>query len=74
MSTRKLTITVDEEVYRGLQAVIGQRKISRFLNDLARPHVVNLDVGYAAMAADKEREAEAREWSDNLIGDVSTDE
>jgi hypothetical protein len=51
---KKLTITVDAEVYDGLHSVIGRRRISRFLNDLARPHVVgqNLSAGYAAMAAD----------------------
>ncbi len=36
---KKLTITIDEEVYKGLHAVIGRGRISRFLEDLARPHV-----------------------------------
>ncbi|HET6197441.1 MAG TPA: hypothetical protein VFE12_16900, partial [Acetobacteraceae bacterium] len=36
---KKLTITVDADVYEGLHSVIGRRKISRFLTDLARPHV-----------------------------------
>ena len=51
---KKLTITVDAEVYEGLRTVIGPRRISRFLNDLARPHVIGNDLaaGYAAMAAD----------------------
>ncbi len=72
---KKLTITVDAEVYEGLHAVIGRRRISRFLNDLARPHVVadNLAAGYAAMAADEEREREASEWAEGLIGDVAED-
>lgn len=75
MPRRKLTITVDDDVYRALHAVIGRRKISAFLNDLARPHVVKkLDSGYAAMAADSERETDAQQWSDNLISDVSADE
>jgi hypothetical protein len=70
---RKLTITVDAEVYDGLHSVIGRRRISRFLNDLARPHVVGQDLsaGYAAMAADEAREAEAEAWSDALVGDVA---
>jgi hypothetical protein len=29
---KKLTITVDAEVYDGLHSVIGRRRISRFLN------------------------------------------
>jgi len=70
---KKLTITVDADVYDGLQSVIGPRRISRFLNDLARPHVVDagLAAGYAAMAADEAREAEASAWSEGLIGDVA---
>ncbi len=51
----KLTFTLDADVYEGLQTVIGSRRISRFLNDLARPYVVGGDLaaGYAAMAAMK---------------------
>lgn len=70
---RKLTITVDEDVYAGLHAVVGRRRISRFLSDLARPHVTGreLDEGYRAMAADEEREREATEWAEGLVGDVA---
>ena len=58
---KKLTITVDAEVYDGLHSIIGRRRISRFLNDLARPHVVGQDLsaGYAAMALDEARETGA---------------
>ena len=70
---KKLTITVDAEVYDGLHSVIGRRRISRFLNDLARPHVVGQDLsaGYAAMAADEAREAEAEAWSEGVLSDVA---
>ncbi len=73
--SKKLTITVDSEVYDGLHSVIGPRRISRFLNDLARPYVIaqDLSAGYAAMAADEAREAEAEDWTNGLIGDVSTE-
>jgi len=69
---KKLTISVDAEVYEGLHSLIGRRKISRFLNDLARPHVTGKDLaaGYAAMAADEAREAEASAWIDALAADV----
>ena len=71
--SEKLTITVDDDVYEGLHQVIGRRRISRFLNDLARPHVIPRDLieGYRAMAADEEYEREAREWVENLAGDVA---
>jgi hypothetical protein len=73
MMPKKLTITVDPDVYAGLHNVIGPRRISRFLNDLARPHVVPVDLaaGYAAMAADERREAEALGWSEALIADMA---
>jgi len=72
---RKLTITVDEEVYAGLRAKIGPRRISRFLNDLAKPLVTedSLLEGYRQMAADGLHEAEAAEWVEAMIGDAALD-
>jgi predicted CopG family antitoxin len=63
---KKLTITVDEEVYEGLHRVIGPRKISRFVEELVRPHVVRgrLESAYAQMARDTAREKEALEWAE----------
>ena len=73
--TKKLTITVDDEVYAGLHSVIGRRRISRFINYLARPHVLASDLaeGYRAMAADEEREREAAEWVEELTPDIADD-
>ncbi|MDP9353134.1 MAG: addiction module antitoxin [Chloroflexota bacterium] len=70
---KKLTITVDETVYDGLYRVVGPRRISQFIEDLVRPHVVEEDLSnaYAQMAADEAREAEALEWSDTLVPDVA---
>ena len=62
---RKLTITVADEVYRGLHRKVGRGQISRFIEGLVRPHVVEdreLEVAYREMAADREREQEALEW------------
>lgn len=72
---RKLTITVDEDVYAGLKAKVGPRRISRFLNDLAKPLVSEaaLIEGYRQMAADSVQESEAAEWIDDLIADVEND-
>lgn len=73
--TRKLTITIDDVVYQGLYRRVGKRRISRFLEDLARPHVTDsgLETAYLEMAADEQREAEAAEWVENLAGDVADD-
>lgn len=69
---KKLTITIDEQVYEGLHTVIGRRRISRFIEDLVRPHVLSqdLEAAYSEMARDEEREAEALEWAEATIGDV----
>ena len=71
--SKKLTITVDDDVYQGLHSVVGRRRISRFLNDLARPHLMQRDLAeaYRAMAADEERERDASEWVENLTGDIA---
>lgn len=70
---KKLTITVDEEVYEGLHRTIGPRKISKFVADLVRPHVVhpNLESAYRDMAKDKEREKEALDWAETTFKDIS---
>lgn len=70
---KRMTITMDEVVYEGLVRVVGRRKISAFLENLARPLVVgdDLSAGYRAMAQDTAREQEALVWSEALIGDVA---
>jgi hypothetical protein len=63
---RKLTITVDEQVYDGLHRVVGRGRISRFIESVVRPHVVraDLDAAYREMAGDEARESEAVEWTE----------
>ena len=70
---KRMTISIDEAVYDGLVRFVGRRKISRYLEDLARPHVVkdDLESGYQAMAQDERREQEAQEWCEGLIGDAT---
>jgi len=69
---KKLTITIDEKVYEGLYEVVGPRRISRFIEDLVRPHVLHadLDAAYAQMASDEEREQAALEWTEVTVGDA----
>lgn len=63
---KKLTITIDEEVYAGLYKNIGPRKISRFVQEIVRPHVVrpNYEDAYAEMAKDTKRENDAFDWAE----------
>lgn len=62
---RKLTITIADDVYRGLHQQIGRGEISRFIENLVRPHVVGdqeLEAEYREAAADLESESEALDW------------
>jgi predicted CopG family antitoxin len=72
---KKLTITMDQQVYEGLHAVIGRRNISQFVTSLVRPHVIkqDMDAAYRQMAADEERECEALEWAEATLEDVRND-
>ncbi len=67
----QITITVSDEVYRGLQKVVGSRTISEFFEELARPIVTEscLESAYREMCLDPERELEAAEWIDGLVHD-----
>ncbi len=70
---KKLTITIDEEVYQGLRNTIGPRKISKFIQELVRPHVLQpgLESAYAEMARDKVREKEALAWAEVTFKDIA---
>ena len=72
---KAITINIDEKVYYGLCKVIGKEKISRFIEDLVRPHVIDnsLEEGYKQMAADKTRETEAQEWTEATFRDIANE-
>lgn len=41
---KKLTITVDEQVYNDLYVVAGSRNIGKFIEDLIKPHLSNVEI------------------------------
>jgi hypothetical protein len=71
--SKRITIMLDESVYEGLHRTVGKRRISQFIEELLRPHVLDgaLDEGYKAMALDAAREQQAREWCEALSQDMS---
>ncbi len=73
---RKLTVTINEEVYDGLRTIIGPRKISRFIEELVRPHVIKKDMyaAYKEMSTDSVRESEAIDWAEGVFGDLNDEE
>jgi predicted CopG family antitoxin len=72
---KKMTITLDQAVYDGLYRRIGKRKMSKFIEELVKPHVLDtsLDEGYRAMGADRKREMAAVEWCDSGMHDLAKD-
>jgi len=70
---KKLTITLDEKVYEGLHAVVGRRRISRFIEDLVRPRIFrrHLEEAYRDIARREKRESDALEWAEGTVGDVA---
>ena len=70
---KKLTITLDDRVYKRLHTIVGRRRISRFIESLIRPHVIgkDLEAAYRKMAQEEKREAEALEWAEATVGDVA---
>ena len=66
---KKLTITIDSQVYEGLYRVVGPRHISRFIEELVRPYVISpdLEAAYEQMAQDEAREAAALEWAEATL-------
>lgn len=69
----RMTITLDSEVYKGLQRYVAPRKRSQFIENAIRPLLnqseADLEAGYAAMAADELENEEARDWIEGLMGD-----
>lgn len=73
---KKLTITVSDEVYEGLHRRVGRRKISRFIDDMARERLIErqLEVDCAEAAKDEDREREAKEWIESGVDEGLPDE
>ena len=69
---KKLTITIDQQVYDGLHKIVGRGNISQFIEALVRPQVLGTDMedGYRQMASDEVREAEAQQWAEATLGDA----
>ncbi|MCL5276348.1 MAG: hypothetical protein M1517_00970 [Deltaproteobacteria bacterium] len=73
---KKLTITMDKEVYENFHKIIAPRKISKFIETIVRPPIVpiNLESAYARMAKDKKREEKATEWAETTFKDITHEE
>ena len=73
---KKLTISLNAEIYDGVYSIVGRRTISQFIESLVRPHVIARDFeeAYRQMAQDEGREAEALEWIEGTLGEITDEE
>jgi hypothetical protein len=72
---KKLTVTVSDEVYEGLHRRIGARRISSFIDRLARPYVDDAaaEALYQEAANDPDRNETLADW-DELPADEALDD
>lgn len=67
---RRMTITLDEEVYEGLYRRVGKRRMSQFIEDTDSSPRVGYVHGRGVLGHGcGSRESEALEWSNALMGD-----
>jgi hypothetical protein len=72
---KKLTVTVSDDVYEGLHRRIGARRISGFIDRLARPYVDDAaaEALYHEAANDPDRIEALADW-DELPADEALDD
>ena len=67
---RKITLTIGENLYKDLHLLIGNRKISSFVEQSTKEKIERLKLsdplekGFKMMGQDKDREKEALGWSE----------
>jgi len=67
---RKITLSIEEKIYRKLRFLIPKRKMSKFVEEAIKEKIGRLKLeepieeGFKMMGKDKEREKEALEWSE----------
>ena len=56
-----------------MKVSVARRRIGCFVEDLVRPYIMfsDLEAAYQQMAQEKEREAEALEWAEATLREVS---
>jgi hypothetical protein len=70
---KKLTISIDEEVYDKLYEGVGAGKNIKLVEDLVRPPVINtsLESSYEEHSNHKASEEEAFQWIEAMVGDIN---
>ena len=67
---RKITLSIDETIYRKLHFLIPKRKMSKFVEESVKERIKKskledpVEKGFKMMGKDRVREKEALEWSE----------
>lgn len=67
---RKITLSIDEKIYRKLHFLIPKRKMSKFIEESVKEKIEKskledpIEKGFKMMGGDRVREKEALEWSE----------
>jgi hypothetical protein len=70
---KKLIFRISKSVYEKLCDIFGRRRVSHSIEMLLESYGIlgKLENAYRKMAQEEEREAEALEWAEATLGDVS---
>ena len=68
---KKLTLSIDAEIYEALHKVAGKRKIGRFIEKIVRPHITLQEFAQAGnqLIQEEKLESEALLWAGTNVGD-----
>lgn len=59
---KKLTLSINAEIYDALHKMAGKRKIGRFIENLVRPYIASSDASMERASQDEEQEAAMLPW------------
>ena len=60
---KKLTLSINAEIYEALHKMAGKRKIGRFIESLVRPYIESFDSAKERTAQDEEQESAVLPWA-----------
>jgi predicted CopG family antitoxin len=59
---KKLTLSINAEIYEALHKMAGKRKIGRFIENLVRPYIASSDGLHERTAPEEEPETTILSW------------
>jgi hypothetical protein len=59
---KKLTLSINAEIYEALHKMAGKRKIGRFIETLVRPYIASSDGSPGMIVPDEDQESAILPW------------